>query len=116
MEHTHAAIDFLAKMVELAGVAIIVGGTLLSSAYFLRDAREGVRFRQLLDRGARRARAAPDLLDALERRWTACAHDHRSMEIGKAPHLPKTQPHRLGAPTRWLERTVPMAMVDRDWQ
>lgn len=49
MEHTHAVIDFLAKMVELAGVAIIVGGTLLSSAYFL---RQGVRgdWRQAYDR------------------------------------------------------------------
>ena len=49
MEQTHAAIDFLAKLVELAGVAIIVGGTLLSSGYFL---REGVRgdWRQAYDR------------------------------------------------------------------
>ena len=49
MEQTHAVIYFLAKLVELAGVAIIVGGTLLSSGYFL---REGVRgdWRQAYDR------------------------------------------------------------------
>ena len=49
MEQTHAVIDFLAKLVELAGVAIIIGGTLLSSCYFL---REGVRgdWRQAYDR------------------------------------------------------------------
>jgi len=49
MEQTHAVIYFHAKLVELAGVAIIVGGTLLSSGYFL---REGVRgdWRQAYDR------------------------------------------------------------------
>ncbi|ANI79415.1 DUF1622 domain-containing protein [Sphingobium sp. EP60837] len=45
----HAAIDFLAKMVELAGVAIIVGGTFLSSAYFLRGGVRGD-WRQAYDR------------------------------------------------------------------
>ncbi|WP_244885921.1 hypothetical protein [Sphingobium herbicidovorans] len=49
MEQTHAAIDLLAKMIEFAGMAFIVGGTLLASAYFL---REGVRgdWRQAYDR------------------------------------------------------------------
>ncbi|GLV28096.1 membrane protein [Sphingobium sp. TomTYG75] len=41
MEETHAAIDFLAKMVELAGAGIIVTGTLLSTAYFLWDGVKG---------------------------------------------------------------------------
>ena len=49
MEQTHAAIDFLAKLVELAGAAIIVGGTLLSSGYFLREGVHGD-WRQAYDR------------------------------------------------------------------
>ena len=49
MEQTHAVIDFLAKLVELAGVAIIVGGTLLSSGYFLREGARGD-WRQAYDR------------------------------------------------------------------
>lgn len=49
MEQTHAAIDILAKMVELAGVAIIVGGTLLSSGYFLHEGIGGD-WRQAYDR------------------------------------------------------------------
>lgn len=49
MEHTHAAIDFLAKMIELVGVAIIVGGTALSSVYFVREGLAGD-WRQAYDR------------------------------------------------------------------
>lgn len=36
-EAIHRAVDLLAKLIELAGVAIILGGVLLASAWFVRE-------------------------------------------------------------------------------
>ena len=40
-EQAHAFVDQLANVLELAGVAIILGGIILATVAFLRDARTG---------------------------------------------------------------------------
>ena len=40
-EATHAFVDQLAKLLELAGVAIIIGGVLLSAVLFIRSGLRG---------------------------------------------------------------------------
>jgi uncharacterized membrane protein len=58
MESIHACIETLAKVLEIAGVAIILGGVLLASALFARDGfsshdwrRSYERYRANLGRG-----------------------------------------------------------------
>lgn len=39
MENVHAVIDLLAKLLEIGGVAIILGGALLATVWFIADGR-----------------------------------------------------------------------------
>lgn len=40
MDQVHVYIEQLAKLLEIAGVAIILGGVVLASAWFIRDGRK----------------------------------------------------------------------------
>ena len=47
-DQIHAFVDQLAKLLELAGVAIIVGGIVLASVIFVRDGVRHSNFPQFL--------------------------------------------------------------------
>jgi uncharacterized membrane protein len=48
-EAIHSAVDQLAKLIELAGVAIILGGVLLATTWFLREGRASRDWRSAYD-------------------------------------------------------------------
>lgn len=50
LEQAHAVVDVLAKLIELVGVGIILGGVLLASAVFVREGLRSAGWRSAYER------------------------------------------------------------------
>src|SRR3546814_10075355 len=64
--------------------------------------------------GARDPGAPPHIFDAIERHIAARADDGGAMDVGEATHLAEAETNREIRTLPFLQRAIPMAVVDRD--